>query len=175
MARPVVIRAKVEADAAGVLDLLLRVHATDGYPLHVSPEQVPVFLRSGHEVVAWVAEQDGRIVGHVALHWDSADATLASAQRATSLPIEQFLMVARLFVAPELHGTGLGRNLLRHAAAQAQSLERRAVLNVAQALLPAVALYDAEGWTRVDALQLAVAPDTVLDLWVYVSPEPVVP
>jgi GNAT superfamily N-acetyltransferase len=80
--------------------------------------------------------------------------------------------VSRLFVAPELRRAGLGRVLLRHATRHARSLGRRAVLDVGQALSAPVALYESDGWSRVGALHLPLGPDTVLDLWVYVSPEP---
>jgi hypothetical protein len=66
---------------------------------------------------------------------------------------------------------------LRHADAHARALGRRAVLDVEQAFPPAVAMYEAEGWHRVDELHLAVGPewgvdpDARLHLWVYVSPE----
>jgi GNAT superfamily N-acetyltransferase len=166
------IRAKTDADTTACLDLLLRVHERDGYPLHLGPEDVPAFFLSGREVAAWVAELDGGIVGHVALHWTPGYPTLAAAQRATGRPAEDLLLVARLFVAPTLRGAGLGRDLLRRATGHAQSLGRRAVLDVGQTLTAAVALYESEGWRRVDDLHLALDQDTVLDLWVYVSPEP---
>jgi GNAT superfamily N-acetyltransferase len=168
----VLIRAKTEADTTACLDLLLRVHERDGYPLHIGPEDVPEFFLSGREVAAWVAELDGRIVGHVALHWTPGYPTLAVAQRASGRPAEDLLLVARLFVASDLRGTGLGRDLLRLATGHAQSLGRRAVLDVGQTLSAAVALYESEGWSRVDELHLALDQDTVLDLWVYLSPEP---
>jgi hypothetical protein len=46
------------------------------------------------------------------------------------------------------------------------------VLDVGRALRALVALYESEGWSRVGALHLALDEDIVLDLWVYVSPEP---
>jgi GNAT superfamily N-acetyltransferase len=66
-------------------------------------------------------------------------------QRVTGLPVERLALLARLFVAPELRHSGLGRVLLRHAAAQAPALGRRAVLDVGKTLHSAVALYEAEG------------------------------
>jgi hypothetical protein len=104
----VLIRAKTEADATACLDLLLRVHERDGYPLHIGPEDVPEFFLSGREVAAWVAELDGRIVGHVALHWTPGYPTLAVAQRAIGRPAEDLLLVSRLFVASDLRGDRVG-------------------------------------------------------------------
>jgi GNAT superfamily N-acetyltransferase len=167
------IRPKAGSDVAACLQLLLRVHRTDGYPIFLTPDQVPDFFASGDEAAAWVAELDGRVVGHVALHCSTDDPTLQVARDATGLPLERLALLARLFVAPEQRRHGLGRQLLRHAAAQAPAvLGRRAVLDVGQTLLSAVALYEAEGWTRVGELHLPlhVDPAKTLDLWVYVSP-----
>lgn len=166
------IREKAGADRAACLELLMQVHETDGYPLHLPAEEVPAFFTSGQEAAAWVADLDGRIVGQVALQCPQEDPTLEVAQRATGLPVQRLALVARLFVAPQLRRSGLGRVLLRHAAAQARVLGRRAVLDVGQTLHSAVALYEAEGWSRAGELHLPLGPDTVLDLWVYVSPEP---
>lgn len=168
--RAVLVREKAEGDAAGCLHLLLEVHARDGYPLYL-PRDVPAFLTPEYEAAGWVAEQDGRVLGHVALHRPSLDPTLAAARRATGLPAERLVLVSRLFVAPDLRRTGVGRGLLRHATEHARALGLRAVLDVGQTLAAPAALYESEGWTRVDALHLPLGQDRVLDLWVYVSPD----
>jgi GNAT superfamily N-acetyltransferase len=167
----VLIRAKTEADTAGCVDLLLQVHRQDSYPLHLAPQEVPGFLAGEHEEAAWVAERDGRIVGHVALHCPPEDPTLTVAAGATGQPTDALALVSRLFVAPDLRRTGLGRVLLRHAAGQARAFGQRAVLDVGQALAPPIALYESEGWNRVGELHPALDDGTILDLWVYVSPE----
>jgi GNAT superfamily N-acetyltransferase len=166
----VLIRRKTEDDAEQCLNLLMQVHESDGYPMYL-PEDVPAFITPEYEITAWVAERDGRIVGHAALHQASVDPTLAAAQRATGLPAERLAVVSRLFTSPALRRAGVGRSLLRHATRQAESRGQRAVLDVGQTLNAPVALYESEGWERVDSLALRVAHDAVLDLWVYVSPE----
>ncbi len=118
-----------------------------------------------------MAECDGRVGGHVALHEAAVDPTLAAARRATGLPADRLAVVSRLFIAPDRRRAGLGRALLRYATSQAESRGQRAVLDVAQALTAPVAMYEAEGWQRVGSLALRVAADRVLDLWVYVSPD----
>lgn len=166
----VVVREKTEADHAGCLALLMEVHEADGYPLQLARGEVARFFASGNETAAWVAEHEGRILAHVALHGREHDPTLAAAARATGLPVEQLVMVARLFVVPAARRTGLGRTLVRHAAAHARSVGQRAVLDVGQTLLAAVALYESEGWERVGELHLPFDEERMLDLWVYVSP-----
>jgi hypothetical protein len=44
---PMLIREKVEADAADCPVLLMRVHEIDGYPHHLAPEKVEAFFTSG--------------------------------------------------------------------------------------------------------------------------------
>ncbi|MDP9397776.1 MAG: GNAT family N-acetyltransferase [Actinomycetota bacterium] len=165
------IRRRVDADIAACVELLLRVHRSDGYPLHLPTEDVEGFFASDSEAAAWVAEREGHLVGHVALRSTPGDPTLVAAARATGLRPHRLVMVSRLFVAPDLRRAGLGRTLLRQATGHARSLGQRAVLDVGQTLRAPVALYESEGWSRVDALHLTLDQDTVLDLWVYVSPE----
>jgi GNAT superfamily N-acetyltransferase len=170
-----VIREKTDDDTAACLDLLTRVHARDGYPLHLAPGDLPAFFRSDHERAAWVAERDGEIVGHVALHCPPEDPTLTVAAEATGLPVGGLALLARLFVAPELRRTGLGRALVRHATARAPVWGRRAVLDVGRSLPAAVALYESEGWLRAGDLDLHLDdfdPPILLELRVYVSPQP---
>jgi GNAT superfamily N-acetyltransferase len=162
--RTVLIRAKTEADTAGCVDLLSQVHRRDRYPLHLPPTGLADFLAGRHEVAGWVAEQDGRIAGHVALHYPRESPTLAVAGDATGLPVDGLALVSRLFVAPAARRNGLGRVLLRHATDQAQAFGRRAVLDVRRELTAAVALYESEGWHRAGGLHRPLA------LWVYVSP-----
>jgi GNAT superfamily N-acetyltransferase len=99
------------------------------------------------------------------------DPTLAAAQRATGLPAERLAVVSRLFTSSSVRRAGVGRALLRHVTAQATSRGQRGVLDVGQTFSAPVALYESEGWERVEALELHVAENAVLDLWVYVSPE----
>ncbi|MEV0901379.1 GNAT family N-acetyltransferase [Actinoplanes sp. NPDC049802] len=165
-----VIREKTAADTEACVALLRRVHARDGYPLYLPPDDEAGFLRPDHQRAAWVAEQGGRIVGHVALHCPRENPTLSAAAAATGLPVDRLALVARLFTAPEVRRQGLGRALLRHATARAPELGRRAVLDVGQRLPTAVALYESEGWSRAGELRISLNESTVLDLWVYVSP-----
>lgn len=164
------IREKTKRDEAECLDLLLRVHESDGYPLYL-PEDVAAFITPDYEVTAWVAEKDGRVVGHVALHRASVDPILAAARRATGLPARRLKVLSRLFTSPEVRSTGVGRALLRHATKQAESRGQRAVLDVLKTLGAPVALYESEGWKQVESLALRINDNAMLDLWVYISPE----
>lgn len=165
----VLIREKVEADAAACLSLLMHVHQADGYPRYL-PDDLPAFLTPLYETAAWVAEVDGVLVGHVALHLAEVDPTLEAAKRATGLPAEKLAVVARLLVSPAARRQGLGLALLAHATTHARAAGQRAVLDVTQDAPVPMALYEAAGWVQVEALPLHFDDKSLL-LWVYVSPE----
>ncbi len=170
MRRVLVVREKSPTDHAACLALVRRVHVADGYPLHL-PDDLPGFLTPDYERAAWVADDGGEVVGHVALHDASVDPTLEAGQRATGLPADHLAVVPRLFVEPRMRRAGVGRALLPRATAHARASAQRALLDVGQTLPGAIALYESQGWVRAEALQLRLTQDVVLDLWVYVSPD----
>lgn len=149
------------------LAVLQAVHSADGYPSTLDDPHG--FLVPAHEVGSWVGVHDGAVVGHVALHRPATSATLDAASRTTGLPPERLALLSRLFVAPAARGLGVARSLVRTAVAAAREEGRRAVLDVGRDFAPAVALYEAEGWSRACADRQVVASE-VFDVWVYVSP-----
>ncbi len=153
------------------LALLHAVHKTDGYPSTV--DDAAGFLVPPYEAASWVAVTNGAVAGHVALHQPRDSATVSIASRTTGLPQERLVLLSRLFVAPEARGEGLARSLLRTAVAEARRTGQRAVLDVGQDFRAAVALYEADGWSRVAAHRQAVGEE-VFDVWVYVAPGPTV-
>ncbi|MDQ3095728.1 MAG: GNAT family N-acetyltransferase [Actinomycetota bacterium] len=162
------VRRRTSGDVSACLALLHAVHRTDGYPSTV--EDAAGFLVPPYEVASWVAVADGAVVGHAALHEPTDSATVSVASRATGLPQDRHVLLSRLFVAPEARGAGLARSLLRTAVTEARRKGQHAVLDVGQDFRAAVALYEAEGWSRVAADRQAVG-DEVFDVWVYVAPD----
>ena len=170
MTRPRVhIREKSAGDVAGCLALVRAVHERDDYPRHL-PDDAHGFLFPTYETDAWVAEHDGVVVGHVALHDAAVDPTLPAAQRATGLPSDRLAVLARLLVSPQHRGAGLGRELLQTATARARGRGQRAVLDVVQDAAAPVRLYEAQGWQRLEPLSLPIPGGASLDLWVYLAP-----
>jgi len=167
--RGVRIRTKDSGDTAACVRLVTDIHRTDGYPQPL-PADPAAFVTPSYETVAWVAESDGRIIGHVALHHPALDPTLQVAQRVTGLSPNRLALVARLLVDPTRRRLGVGRQLLAAATGHAASLGQRAVLDVFRDAGAPIALYEAAGWIRVDALTLAVDDGTSLQLWVYLAP-----
>jgi GNAT superfamily N-acetyltransferase len=140
------------------------VHAHDGYPSTL--DEVETFLTPDFEVATWVADRDGEVVGHVALH---APATSRTVSMAASVLGEQesYVLVSRLFVAPPERGQGIARALLGTAVEHVRSEGRRAVLDVGQDFPAAASLYESEGWLRLGALG---ADEGMFAVWVYASP-----
>jgi predicted N-acetyltransferase YhbS len=167
----VLIRPKTAADEAACIELMRAVHLTDGYPRYW-PADPGRFVTPPAQSSAWVAEEAGTIVGHVALHDAGQDPTLPAARAATNRTPDELAVLARLLVDPRRRRAGLGRRLIAHATDSAARAGRRCVLDVVKESIGAIRTYEALGWRRVDELTLDVGGPAVLQMWVYVGPVP---
>lgn len=149
--------------------LARQVHELDGYPPHL-PDSLGVFLSRPRPIDAWVAEEDDRIVGHVALNPRSSDQVMELATEATGLQPAGMAVVARLLVAPEARRHGVGSSLLRLAADGARNKGRHAVLDVAVHFTAAIRLYESSGWTRAGTVTTVFRNGDTLDEYVYLAP-----
>lgn len=142
------IRERQLCDLEGCVEALLAVHGSDGYPMNW-PEDPVGWLAPVDGLRAWVAVASGvGVVGHVMVQGVIGAGT-------------QVASVARLFVAPEARGHGLGARLLGHARQWAADGGIGLVLEVtAEERSSAVALYERTGWRRIDTQEaLWTAPD----------------
>jgi GNAT superfamily N-acetyltransferase len=167
----VIIRPKTAADAEELLTLALEVHQRDGYPRYL-PDDLAAFIAPSSQDAGWVAELDGRIVGHVGLHHAAGNPTLPAAQRATGLSPDRLAVLARLLVASDVRRQGVAQQLIAVVTQYAQAQGRRVVLDVVKGADAAIRLYERLGWTRLEDVQLFPRDGQVLDLWVYLSPMP---
>jgi GNAT superfamily N-acetyltransferase len=165
-----VIRPRTSDDLDACVTLLQIVREQDGYPVHLPPD-VTSFVASSDADAAWVAEHEGRVVGHVALHRRSSAAVIALASATLDLPADRIRVVARLFVAPGSRRMGLGRALLARAAGAALDAGCTPVLDVVVTHLAAIDLYDASGWRRLGAVTAAFRDGTELGEIVFVGPD----
>ena len=135
-------------DLAGCVSSLVEVHRLDGYPA-CWPEEPVGWLQPAGLVAAWVAEDQGEVLGHACLVDASDDPMFTGSSSAPG----QLLSVSRLFVDPRGRGQGLGASLLGAATALASSHERPLVLDVVDDAAAAIALYERLGWRMVDRRQ----------------------
>ncbi|MFE3452151.1 GNAT family N-acetyltransferase [Nonomuraea sp. NPDC059194] len=130
------IRTRRPGDLAGCVAALRAVHERDGYPL-AWPADPEEWLTPDGLIRAWVAEDDGVIIGHAALR--GADPELPEADAC----------LARLFVAPHARGRGDAARLLAAVEREGDGLGLRLGLDVADSGRGAIAFYERAGWRRI--------------------------
>jgi ribosomal-protein-alanine N-acetyltransferase len=165
------VRVRTDADLDACERLVRTVHDNDGYP-HRLPRDLRGFMVWPSLLRAWVAEADGAIVGHVALHAAGAPEIMALAHRMTEQSPEQFGVVARLLVSPAARRRGLGRRLLLTAAEDAHERGLKPMLEVTADLEPAIKLYENCGWVCAGKAQVYWrSTDEYLDERLYLAPD----
>lgn len=155
------IRGRCDDDLAALVAVAARVHESDGYPIHLPGESYIQFLESPPPLAAWVAVDDTRLVGHIALNDTTSQSVMdaVNEQAWASAPA----YIARLLVDPNERRRGIARQLLEHAYDFALGLGRSVYLDVVDAPLaaPAIALYERSGWTRVGRVSFDLAGELV--------------
>jgi ribosomal protein S18 acetylase RimI-like enzyme len=137
-----------DGDVAGAAAALVEVYGTDGYPVE-GVAQPEAWIRPSGVVAAWVAETDGRIVGHVAvLRPQEEGAVVLWRERSGGLP-GQVGLLARLFVVQTARRRAVGELLVRHAMSFAEARSLRLVLDVMAKDTAAVRLYERLGWYHI--------------------------
>lgn len=165
-----VVRERELRDLDALAAIAAEVQVNDGYP-GKRPQDLRAFLVADDALGAWVAELNGQVVGHVALHATSLPVVVDRARTALGAPSDDDLaVVARLIVDPRKRRMGGGRALLDHAAGAAWRRQRHPILDVVTRYEAANALYTAAGWTNVGEVEMRFADGTVLQSYVYVAP-----
>lgn len=164
------VRLRTDSDLHACEQLVKLTHDSDGYPLRL-PDDLRRFVEWPGSICAWVAESNGAVIGHVALHSQGSPEAMSLASRMTGERAEHLAVVARLLVSPAARRAGLGRRLLRTASAQAEKQGLIAMLEVVAGLAPAIALYESCGWVRAGrtAVQWRSTTD-IMDELVYLAP-----
>ena len=165
-----VVRPREPCDLDKLAEIAAEVQYNDGYPgKHL--RDLRAFLVSADAHGAWVAELDGQVVGHVALHRSSLPVVMGRAREALGAASDDELaVVARLIVDPGMRRVGVGRALLEQAAAAARNLDRHPILDVVTQYDAANALYRAAGWANAGEVEMRFADGTVLLSYVYLAP-----
>jgi GNAT superfamily N-acetyltransferase len=171
------VRPRTDTDLDACIELARIVQERDGYPPYF-PQDIRGFLGAfltppGDVYQAWVAEDVGEIVGHVALHRRSTDPVLTLASEALHQPVEKLGVVARLFVSPTARHRGVGQMLLDVASGEAVARGLFPVLDVATQFHDAIRLYERRGWVRAGQVTVVFEEEGFsLNEAVYLGPVP---
>lgn len=152
MGTDVLIRRRQDEDLPALAEVLVRVHALDGYPVEgvADPEG---WLRHPRELQSWTAESDGTPVGQVTLTRASAEDDAARVwldQGGAS--VDDLVIPVRLFVDPDHRGSGAGARLMRAAAQYAAAAGCSVAFDVMEKDVAAVRLYERMGAVRLDSI-----------------------
>ncbi|KNX36041.1 GNAT family N-acetyltransferase [Luteipulveratus halotolerans] len=165
-----VIRLRRDSDLPELAQILVAVHALDGYPVE-GVDNPLAWLVSDSTLSAWVAELDGKLVGHVALSDPSESegaAKLWAEQHGNTGP--GLAMLGRLFVSPAGRGRGLGARLTATATNEARRMNRRAVLDVMEKDVAARKTYERLGWIRLGEFDHAAGAGRAVPAIAYAAP-----
>jgi len=164
------LRPRRHTDLAACATLVGVLRRTDWYPPYFPGGDARALLLVPGALGAWVAEQGGAVVGHVALHRSSSPEVMDRARQTLDVGTGDLAVVARLMVAPGARRRGLGRRLLEVATAAAERQGRRAVLDVAARFDAAVRLYASCGWIALGEVTTRLPDGTDLAVLVFASP-----
>ncbi|WP_328582318.1 GNAT family N-acetyltransferase [Streptomyces sp. NBC_00370] len=164
----VVLRARHDSDLPACAAALADVHARDGYPVNW-PADPAGWLTTRTLIGAWVAELDGRVVGHVGLSGGTEDdiAPRLLSDRAAAPLVAATGVVSRLFVAPGARGHRIGALLMARVVAEARTRQLRPVLDVVATDTAAVALYERLGWELLGTAEEQWGPEQKVTLRAY--------
>ena len=167
-----VVRERTTSDLPEAAAALVEVHTTDGYPVE-GVDDPHAWLTSPHLLWAWVAELDGRIVGHVAVTRpqpsDAAATMWAHTTNGTGKPVA---VLGRLFVVAAARRHAGGDRLMRAATNIAHHHGLRLVLDVMTKDTAAIRLYERLGWLRIGTTEHDNGHGQLIPAHCYVSPSP---
>ncbi|KQX78286.1 GNAT family N-acetyltransferase [Streptomyces sp. Root1310] len=158
------VRPRLPADLDGCVAVLTLVHTHSGYPVDL-PERPAAWLTPAALLAAWVAERDGRILGHVGLCGAGEADLSASLWDGRAAPA----VISRLYVSPEARGHGVGAALLARAVGAARARDLHPVLDVV-AGDPAVSFYERLGWRLLGTADQQWGPTRTVSVHGYAAP-----
>ncbi|MEU9101287.1 GNAT family N-acetyltransferase [Streptomyces sp. NPDC048361] len=164
------VRRRTDSDLGACVQVLADVHEQDGYPVNW-PDRPDAWLSQPALLAAWVAELDGRIVGHIGLSRSEAGDVAPGlwggregASRASAG------VVSRLFVASAARGHGIGALLMAQAMRDARERDLHPVLDVVASDASAVALYERLGWELLGTVEQQWSLEQTVVVHCYAAP-----
>ena len=148
-----------------------RTRETDDYPVG-GVSDLGRFLWSDDRIAAWVVEDDGEIVGQVALHDRTGVPAMDMAARAAGVAQVSLAAVARLVVDPAHRRRGIGRLLLDTAAREAHQHRLWPMLDVVTHHDKAVRMYEDAGWEMLGEVDTDIGGGHTIHELVFLGPRP---
>lgn len=166
----VIVRRRHQADLAALADVLVRVHARDGYPVE-GVDNPEAWIAPPAELAAWTAAYGQAVIGHVALAQahDTDDAAILW-QRATGGDVSRLVILARLFVDPRYRNVGAGSLLMRAARAFADEHDLAVAFDVMLKDRDAIRLYEKLGYLRFGTVVHEHSGGRTEEAAVYIAP-----
>lgn len=164
-----VIRLRRPDDLRDAAAALVAVHGTDGYPVEGVDDSTG-WLTPPDLVQAWVAERDGRVVGHVAVSRPAEDEAVSLWLGGHPQDEGRVTTLARLFVLAEARKQALGERLVLAATDYARQHGLRLVLDVMTKDTAAIRLYERLGWRKFGTAVHAFGEGGKTDAACYVAP-----
>ncbi|MFJ1595594.1 GNAT family N-acetyltransferase [Streptomyces sp. NPDC088261] len=165
----VVVRPFEDSDLPGAASALVDVHETDGYPVE-GIEDPEAWIRSDDTLAAWVAESDGKIVGHVAVMRALHEAAVELWTKQSGDDESHIGVLARLFVVRTARKHATGQQLTEAATAYARARGLRLVLDVMTKDASAIRLYERLGWRKIGETVHHYGDSESIPAVCYVSP-----
>ncbi len=164
------IRARQAADIPALAQMLVRVHAEDGYPVEGVADPA-AWLTPPREIAAWTALFDGEPIGHMSLtQADDTDDAAVVWQEVTGRDLGTLAIPVRLFVDPPHRQRGAGKLLMLAAHDYASSHGYEMAFDVMLKDQAAIRLYEAVGCRRLGEITHRHSGNAHQPAAVYVAP-----
>jgi GNAT superfamily N-acetyltransferase len=153
----VIVRPRETADLPVLADLLGEQQPTSRYPYRWPLPMPPIdFIARPTDAASWVAEQDGQLLGHVAVGTLPPEETEVFA---AELGDRRFLAITALFTGLAARGRGAGAALHDRAVAHLREQGVVPVLDVLPTHAAALAMYERRGWRTIGTMRFPFLPD----------------
>ncbi|MBT2386378.1 GNAT family N-acetyltransferase [Streptomyces sp. ISL-11] len=163
------VRRREDSDLGACVRALAAVHERDGYPVDW-PARPDVWLSPPSSLTAWVAELDGRSVGHIGLcRAGAGDVAPGLWSDREGVGRGTTAVISRLFVAPDGRGRGIGASLMAEAVREARCRGLHPVLDVVATDTAAAALYERLGWELLGTAEQRWGPGRTVTLRCYAA------